>query len=220
MRYVKSKLGLILLFVFSNFFILTTHASLSFETIILEDEVAENVNTYSFEFKFKNTGNTPIEITKVSTTCGCTLAKCNKRTYEANEDGTISGIFYLSDIDGIQEKAIIVQTNDISNKQYNLTLRISIKRTISISPRILIWRVNSTPSTKKISIQTSNPMRITTTQCDSNNFIVTEEKKGKVLLISVAPKSTAIKTNSKIKIGMYNNKTKDTIYKFIFVLIK
>lgn len=51
------------------FSILNAYAHLSFNTQIIEDEISEDSNTYTFEFKFKNTGNNTINITNISTTC-------------------------------------------------------------------------------------------------------------------------------------------------------
>lgn len=202
------------------FSILNTYAHLSFNTQIIEDEISEDSNTYPFEFKFKNTGNNTINITNISTTCGCTIAKCDKNTYKPNENGTISGVFSLGDKDGIQEKTITVDTNDIENKHYILTLKIAIKRTIIISPRILIWRIGSSDNSKTIKIQSVNPIKISSIICDSDNFVILKKENKKDPSIYITPKSTNIKTNSKVKITILDDTTKNTINKSLFLLIK
>lgn len=126
----------------------------------------------------------------------------------------------MGDKDGIQEKTITVDTNDIENKHYILTLKIAIKRTIIISPRILIWRIGSSDNSKTIKIQSVNPIKISSIICDSDNFFILKKENKKDSSIYISPKSTNIKTNSKVKITILDDTTKNTINKSLFLLIK
>jgi hypothetical protein len=42
------------------------------------------------KFKFTNTGSALLKITKVQTTCGCTVAELSRKEYEPGEDGTLT----------------------------------------------------------------------------------------------------------------------------------
>ena len=71
-------------------------------------------------FTFTNTGNIPLTISKVKTSCGCTVANYTKKPILPGEDGEIS-IIYNTKILGKFTKSITV----ISNAQQNYkTLKI------------------------------------------------------------------------------------------------
>ena len=44
----------------------------------------------TFEFKFKNIGTEPLIISKVESTCGCTVPKYTNTPIKPNEDGSVS----------------------------------------------------------------------------------------------------------------------------------
>ena len=68
-------------------------------------------------FKFENTGNADLVITKVSTTCGCTVADYPKDPIPPGGKGKIEVVFNSAGKHGYQHKIIRI----LANTQPNLT---------------------------------------------------------------------------------------------------
>jgi len=79
--------------------------------VLIEGEKVSHV------FKFKNTGNADLVITKVSTTCGCTVADYPKDPIPPGGEGKIEVVFNSMGKRGYQHKTIRV----LANTQPNLT---------------------------------------------------------------------------------------------------
>lgn len=71
----------------------------------------------SHVFKFKNTGNADLVITKVEASCGCTVAKYSKKPVAPGEEGMIEVIFDTSGRQGMQHKTVTI----LANTQPNVT---------------------------------------------------------------------------------------------------
>lgn len=72
----------------------------------------ENV---AYDFSFTNTGNGPLIIGNVETTCGCTATDYPHNPIPHGEGGSIHVIFRSAGKDGHQEKEITVSTNTDRN---------------------------------------------------------------------------------------------------------
>lgn len=62
-------------------------------------------------FKFKNTGKTPLIITDVQTTCGCTVPSWNKNPIQPNEVDEINVEFNSAGKEGKMDKPITIIAN-------------------------------------------------------------------------------------------------------------
>ncbi|MDN5350918.1 MAG: hypothetical protein PWQ54_2314 [Bacteroidales bacterium] len=65
----------------------------------------------SYIFKFKNTGDAPLLISKVSASCGCTASKYPTEAIAPGEEAKLEVTFDSSGQRGIQNKTITVLTN-------------------------------------------------------------------------------------------------------------
>ena len=65
----------------------------------------------SYILKFKNTGDAPLLISKVSASCGCTASKYPKEPVAPGEEARLEVTFDSSGQRGIQNKTITVLTN-------------------------------------------------------------------------------------------------------------
>lgn len=80
-----------------------------------------------YNFKFVNKGSTPLKIDKVSTSCGCTGATTNgKDSYGKGEEGTIHVTFNTRGRSGVQEKTLMVYSNDSKEPQQVLKITCNI----------------------------------------------------------------------------------------------
>ena len=71
----------------------------------------------SVTFKFQNSGRTPLIISNVITTCGCTITKWSKDPVGPGKYGTIVASFYTKGRIGKQHKVITILSNAINQKE-------------------------------------------------------------------------------------------------------
>lgn len=76
-------------------------------------DIAEG-DTVSHSFKFKNTGNQPLVISNVVSTCGCTATKWPKEPVPPGKSGEIKVDFDASGRRGKQSKVITVISNSFT----------------------------------------------------------------------------------------------------------
>ena len=212
----------VFIFIFSQILLATNliFAQLNFDNLILKDENFPSSQTYNFNFKFKNDSSKTITITKVETSCSCTITKLEKNTYAPNETGKINGVFNIGDRQGLQEKEGIVHTDDISQPQIRLTLKINILNPIEIKPRLIYWEKDSKLESKFIRLVINDPKwKMDSITCDSSKFTTKNTEEDGKYTIEVTPVSTGRRLRDAIKIELMNDKSETKIFA-IYVLIK
>lgn len=65
----------------------------------------------SYTFKFKNVGNTPLIITSIEKTCGCTSPDFSNEPIKPGEEGKITITYDSKGHKGFQNKRLIVKAN-------------------------------------------------------------------------------------------------------------
>jgi hypothetical protein len=70
----------------------------------------------SYKFKFKNVGKSDLVITKVSTSCGCTVGAYPHDPVKPGEEGTIAVTFDSTHKKGMQNKSITILANTQPNR--------------------------------------------------------------------------------------------------------
>ncbi|MCD8741571.1 DUF1573 domain-containing protein [Mucilaginibacter roseus] len=70
----------------------------------------EKVN---FEYKFTNTGKSPLVITNATASCGCTVPEWPKTPVKPGESGAIKVTFDSANKNGLQDKLITVTANTV-----------------------------------------------------------------------------------------------------------
>jgi len=70
----------------------------------------------SYKFKFKNVGKSDLLISKVSTSCGCTVGHYPKEPVKPGEEGIIDVTFDSTHKKGIQNKTITILANTQPNR--------------------------------------------------------------------------------------------------------
>lgn len=112
------------------------------------------------QFHFKNTGDTTITITDIKASCGCTTTELTKRTYSPGEEGAIKASMTVGIRSGVQEKSILVSTDDAPNKPVTLWLWVNIRQLLTYSSEVLFWRSNEGSIEKSIDIGIASPLRL------------------------------------------------------------
>ncbi|MCB2154973.1 DUF1573 domain-containing protein [bacterium] len=89
------------------------------------------------EFAFENKSDKTIEIEKIRTSCGCTAAALDKRTYAPGEGEKITVTFNSAGRKGAQHKVITVSTNDPDHPAYQLKIACNVITEMEMTARIL-----------------------------------------------------------------------------------
>lgn len=122
------KIGFILLaLVLSTSFIAAQKAEKTAKATFSKDvhdfgKVDESVGSVTCEFSFKNTGNAPLIIQRVQTTCGCTTPDYTKEPVLPGKEGTIKVTYSTTGRVGVFDKKVTVFTN-VPDSIYNLTIK-------------------------------------------------------------------------------------------------
>ncbi len=91
------------------------------ETAFDFGEITEGIKV-THNFKFKNTGNTPLIITDVQTTCGCTVPNWNHSPIQPNATDEINVQFNSDGKEGRMEKPVTIIANTYPAKtEFKLT---------------------------------------------------------------------------------------------------
>ena len=63
------------------------------------------------EFKFKNTGKSPLIVSNATATCGCTVPEIPKEPILPGKEGVIKVVFNSEGKEGMQDKVVTVTSN-------------------------------------------------------------------------------------------------------------
>lgn len=91
---------------------LAANAKITFEKTEVDFGEIESGKSVDLEFKFQNSGNEILVIKNISSSCGCTVTKVEKKEYQPGEKGTIPVKFFSRGYNGKITKTITVSTND------------------------------------------------------------------------------------------------------------
>ncbi|MBB6464027.1 DUF1573 domain-containing protein [Flammeovirga kamogawensis] len=78
-------------------------------------------------FKFTNTGDAPLVITNVTTTCGCTAPKWPKEPIAVGDEGEIIVRFNSRGKRGVQNKPITVYSNAKNTTRISITTNVLVE---------------------------------------------------------------------------------------------
>ncbi len=98
------------------------HAELGTSPVISFEEISYDFGDViqgekvTYNFKFHNTGGSDLLISKVSTSCGCTVGKYPKELIKPGDGGEVEVTFDTNRRKGIQNKTITVLANTEPNK--------------------------------------------------------------------------------------------------------
>ncbi len=85
------------------------------------------------DFEIRNEGKTPLEITDVRASCGCTVAKFD-RTIAPGQTGKVNVEVDTATFNGPVAKGVTVFTSDPDNPQIELTVRATVEPFVQVKP--------------------------------------------------------------------------------------
>lgn len=84
---------------------------IAFEREIYDFEKIQEGEKAEHEFKFKNTGKSPLIISNATATCGCTIPETPKEPILPGKEGVIKVVFNSEGKVGMQDKVVTVVSN-------------------------------------------------------------------------------------------------------------
>lgn len=155
-------------------------------------------------YKFTNTGDHPINIFEVKSTCGCTVPELTKVEYAPGESGQIDAKFDIGYRKGVQEKQITVYSDDPENPEVKLDIRVEIPEVVTIHPAFVFWRMNDDPEAKTVTLDIAEGYtgEITSLSSDDLNFSISGKalEKGKSYSFDITPVSTEHESKAMFRI--------------------
>ncbi|RZL16906.1 MAG: DUF1573 domain-containing protein [Pedobacter sp.] len=86
-------------------------ATIKFDKDVFEFGEVNEGEQVEHEFKFENTGKTPLIITNATATCGCTIPEWPKEPIKPGDKGVIKVIFNSLGKPGLNDKVITITSN-------------------------------------------------------------------------------------------------------------
>ncbi len=84
---------------------------IKFEEELYDFGVIDEGASVKYEFKFKNTGKTPLIISNATATCGCTVPEYPTKPIKPGESGVIKVVFNSQGKSGMQDKVVSIISN-------------------------------------------------------------------------------------------------------------
>ncbi|MDD2708471.1 MAG: DUF1573 domain-containing protein [Verrucomicrobiae bacterium] len=160
----------------------------------LEFEPAVTESRVIAHFTFTNSGNKPVRILSVKSSCGCTSLVQEKVLYQPGERGEITADFHFGQRTGWQRQSIVARTDDPAEPDVLLKFRVKIPELIRVSPGFVYWLTGEEPRTKEMSLKVvcSQPVRILKVTSNNDQILArwTEIKPGREYAIKVTPRQT------------------------------
>ena len=173
---------------------LGANAGLQWETTDLAFSPTPMDKSVRGNFVFQNTGDVPITIIQVRSSCHCTVATPDRERYAPGESGVIDVVFEHVKRPGEQRKRVYVFTDDATSPMSVLQVRVDMPKLVEISPGYLSWRRGEPISSKSIhfSVCAESPIALREPKADSEDFSWKLEtiKPGREYAIHVTPKAT------------------------------
>ncbi len=120
------KLFIIILFISLITFSLAANSRMEFKETTIDFGEVESGKVVDINFEFENTGDSVLVIKNISTSCGCTATKLEKKEYQPGEKGVIPVKFNSSGYNAKVTKSITIATNDTENPYSRLKITGSV----------------------------------------------------------------------------------------------
>lgn len=145
-------------------------------------------------FEVKNTGQAPLHIKRVRSTCGCTVVKAKPITLQPGESTKVTVRFVAKGQKGKVIKSVYVESDDPAKPRLPLTLQAEVRQTITTDPAMIHFkRLDRTrPATLAVTVTNhlDEPMTLSEPTSTSPQVTVkiTEIDKGKTARVELTAK--------------------------------
>ena len=180
------------------------HAELKWERTVQQFQRVPDDKACEARYAFRNTGSTPITIKSLRSSCGCTTAKLDKKTYAPGEQGEVVLKFTFGDRKGNYLKGVTVTTDEKSAEPVVLKLFVDIHDPLTVTPALVFWRTGEATAAKSVQL-TADPnqqVRIKSVTSSNPNFKTTLQtaQAGQQYSVAITPTGTAQKDSAEITV--------------------
>jgi hypothetical protein len=156
--------------------------------------------TATATYRFTNIGPEAVAITSTTSSCGCTVASTQEKSFAVRESGEVLITFSFGSRRGLHQQTASVIFTDArgSVTPYDLNLTVDIpdpRQVLTLSHQVLAWMKGSPINTKDLllSVTQQSDIAITGVEVTDDHFSVQAEATtpGRRYRIAVTPKSTA-----------------------------
>lgn len=153
-------------------------------------------------FAFQNTGPNVVTIKSIRTSCGCTTARLEKKTYAPGERGEVTAKFNFGDRKGAHRKMITVKTDDGQAQELNFV--VDIREVLTIAPALVFWKVGQPAEARTVQLEVAPGTAVRVKSVTSSNPRVAATlqtvKAGERYIVSVQPADTAQKEAAQLTV--------------------
>jgi hypothetical protein len=178
-----------------------TRAELVWEQASLTMEsLAGQANTQGI-FKFTNRGAEPVKILNVRATCGCTAAKPDREVIGPGDSSQLTAEISTANRIGLVSVSIFVETDDIVQPTYSLTLNVIITEAVQMTPRLLFWKIGEPATAKRVVLKAAKGVTIVSADVEGGAFSAKLAKgSGDEHVLWVTPRATTGSTSTMLVI--------------------
>jgi hypothetical protein len=155
-------------------------------------------------YTFKNTGSAPVTIKSLKSSCGCTTARLEKRTYAPGESGEITARYTLGDRRGLHVVGVTVKTEDKTLPPTVLHLRVNIVDPVKVEPALVWWRVGAPAESKtvQLTMDPGRPVRVKSVTSTNPRIAARLETKapGQHYALAITPADTTEREVAEIRV--------------------
>ncbi len=155
-------------------------------------------------YKFKNIGCAEVNITAVNSSCSCTKITLDSKKLVPGESGDLVATFTIGVRTGVQDKIILVESNDVAKPRAVLRMKVAIPEVAQLRPTFLFWSPSEPLSSKEISLKVANgvPVKAITVESSDPKISARVEsiKLGEEYRIVVSPGETDQPITATLKI--------------------
>jgi hypothetical protein len=180
------------------------HAELSWDKPTQQFDRSPEDEAVEARYSFRNTGAQPVTIKSLRSSCGCTTARLEKKTYAPGEQGEVTLRFKFGDRKGLYRKTVTVNTDEQNAEPLVLNLIVNIHDPLTFTPALVWWRRGDASEAKTVQAESAPGQRVAITGVSSSSpafsaRLVTTQA-GQKYAVVITPASTTEKTTAEIKV--------------------
>jgi hypothetical protein len=159
------------------------------------------------KFEYVNRGDRPIRIQSAKTTCGCTVAKPSREVVGPGEGGEVEVSYKVASKVGYYEAIITVSTDDPSERETKLAMRLRVRDEVEMSRKLVVWREGEAADAKVVSFVPGDgkPIERIDAAPSSDAVTVRSERNGEGFDLAVSPAGGASKKRGVVTVTPFRD---------------
>lgn len=179
-------------------------AELKWEKTVQQFQRVPEDKVIEARYTFRNAGSAPVTIKSLRSSCGCTTAKLDKKTYEPGETGDVTLRFTFGDRKGNYLKGVTVTTDEKDVEPVVLKLFVDIHDPVTVAPALVFWRTGEAVTAKSVQLTADANQKVRVKSVTSSNpsFTATLQtmQAGSQYAVAITPAGTAQKGTAEITV--------------------